>query len=429
MLSTKLSDGVVPFSKVYLHPMVRDAHGRKMSKALGNGIDPLEVINGESLAGLQTRLGKGNLDPKELVIAKEGQVKDFPNGIPECGADALRFALVSYTAQSYNINMDVQRVVCYRQWCNKLWNAVRFAMMKLGDNYTPPVKTLCPETMPFSCKWILSVLNKAVTKTVDSLNAFELADAGNTVYSWWQYQFCDVFIEAIKPCFSGENLDWTHAQDTLWVCLETGLRLLHPFMPFVTEELWQRLPSPKGCEREASIMICEYPSPIEEWTDEKVEAEMEMVMVTVKTIRRLRAAEYMERQRNEKLHAFALCGNIRTLEIMQSHELEIRTLASLSSFEVILKGEDRASQAGSAVVETVNENLKVYLKVDGAAIDPEAEREKMRKKIEEIQNQKEKLEKSMGVSWYEEKVPAHIKEENARKLEKLLQEVDLFQES
>ncbi|KAH0918126.1 LOW QUALITY PROTEIN: hypothetical protein HID58_025786, partial [Brassica napus] len=376
MLSMKLSDGVVPFSKVYLHPMVRDAHGRKMSKSLGNG---------------------------------------FPNGIPECGADALRFALVSYTAQSYNINMDVQRVVCYRQWCNKLWNAVRFAMMKLGDDYTPPVKTMCPETMPFSCRWILSVLNKAVIKTVDSLNGFELADAANTVYSWWQYQFCDVFIEAIKPCFSGENSDRTHAQDTLWVCLETGLRMLHPFMPFVTEELWQRLPSPKGCEREASIMICEYPSPIEEWTNEKVEAEMEMVMATVKTIRTLRAAESMERQRNEKLHAFALCGNITTLEIMQ-------TLASLSSFEVVLKGEDISSQAGSAVVETVNENLKVYLKVDGAAIDPEAEREKMRKKIEEIQNQKEKLEKSMGVSWYEEKVPAHIKEENARKLEKLLQD-------
>ncbi|CAN7127573.1 unnamed protein product [Brassica rapa subsp. narinosa] len=319
MLAMKLSDGVVPFSKVYLHPMVRDAHGRKMSKSLGNGIDPLEVINGESLAGLQTRLKKGNLDSKELVVAKEGQVKDFPNGIPECGADALRFALVSYTAQSYNINMDVQRVVCYRQWCNKLWNAVRFAMMKLGDDYTPPVKTMCPETMPFSCRWILSVLNKAVIKTVDSLNGFELADAANTVYSWWQYQFCDVFIEAIKPCFSGENSDRTHAQDTLWVCLETGLRMLHPFMPFVTEELWQRLPSPKGCEREASIMICEYPSPIEEWTNEKVEAEMEMVMATVKTIRTLRAAESMERQRNEKLHAFALCGNITTLEIMQSH--------------------------------------------------------------------------------------------------------------
>ncbi|KAL0699953.1 hypothetical protein Bca4012_056075 [Brassica carinata] len=429
MLAMKLSDGVVPFSKVYLHPMVRDAHGRKMSKSLGNGIDPLEVINGESLTGLQTRLKKGNLDPKELVVAKEGQVKDFPNGIPECGPDALRFALVSYTAQSYNINMDVQRVVCYRQWCNKLWNAVRFAMMKLGDDYKPPVKTLCPETMPFSCKWILSVLNKAVTKTVESLNAFELADAANTVYSWWQYQFCDVFIEAIKPCFSAENSDKTHAQDALWVCLETGLRLLHPFMPFVTEELWQRLPSRPDFERPASIMICEYPSPVEECKNEKVEAEMEMVMATVKTLRTLRAAESLERHRNEKLHAFVLCGNASTLEIVQSHEMEIRTLANLSSFEVVLKGEDKAGQAGTAVVETVNENLKVYRKVDLAAIDAEAEREKMRNKIEEMQNQKEKLEKKMSVSWYEEKVPANIKEENARKLAKLLQELALFQES
>ncbi|CAH8390921.1 unnamed protein product [Eruca vesicaria subsp. sativa] len=410
MLAMKLSDGEVPFSKVYLHPMVRDAQGHKMSKSLGNGIDPLDVIN-----GLQTRLEKGNLDSKE--------------GIPECGADALRFALVSYTAQSYNINMDVKRVVCYRQWCNKIWNAVRFAMMKLGDDYKPPLKTISPETMPFSCKWILSVLNKAVSKTVESLDAFELADASNTVYSWWQYQFCDVFIEAIKPFFSGENSDRTHAQDSLWVCLETGLRLLHPFMPFVTEELWQRLPSPQGCERKASIMICEYPSHLEEWRNEKVEAEMEMVMAIVKTLRALRTVESMERQRNEKLHAFALCGNASTLEIVKSHETEIRNLAKLSSFEVVLKGEDKGGQAGSAVVETVNENLKVYLKVDGIAIDKEAEREKMGNKIEEIQNQKEKLEKIMGVSWYEEKVPANIKEENAKKLAKLLQELDLFQES
>ncbi|KAG2265475.1 hypothetical protein Bca52824_072554 [Brassica carinata] len=253
-------------------------------------------------------------------------------------------------------------------------------LVNLQKTFITELFRSAPEIEDVNEKKILAVL-----VDVDIVNTrlmcLSVKEDGNTVYSWWQYQFCDVFIEAIKPCFSGENLDRTHAQDTLWVCLETGLRLLHPFMPFVTEELWQRLPSPKGCEREASIMICEYPSPIEEWTDEKVEAEMEMVMATVKTIRRLRAAESMERQRNEKLHAFALCGNITTLEIMQSHELEIRTLASLSSFEVILKGEDRASQAGSAVVETVNENLKVYLKVDGAAIDPEAEREKMRRRL------------------------------------------------
>ncbi|ESQ34362.1 hypothetical protein EUTSA_v10006653mg [Eutrema salsugineum] len=431
MLGMKLGDEDVPFSKVYLHPMVRDAHGRKMSKSLGNGIDPLEVINGETLVGLHTRLEKGNLDPKELLKAKEGQVKDFPNGIPECGADALRFALISYTDQSYNVNMDVLRVVGYRQWCNKLWNAVRFAMMKLGDDYTPPpLQTLSLETMLFSCQWILSVLNNAVSKTVDSLNAFEFSDAASTVYSWWQYQFCDVFVEAIKPCFSADNPGRTHAQDALWVCLETGLRLLHPFMPFITEELWQRLPSPKDCERKASIMICDYPSPIEKWTNEKVETEMDMVLATVKTFRALRAAGSLERQRNERLNAFALCGNASTLGIMQSHELEMRTLANLSSFEVVLKGEeDKAGEAGSAVVETVNESLKVYLKVDGAAFDLVAELEKIRSKVEEIEKQKNKLQKLMSVSGYEEKVPAHIKEDNARKLAKLLQELEFFNEN
>lgn len=157
-------------------------------------------------------------------------------------------------------------MVGYRQWCNKLWNAVRFAMSKLPDDYTPP-STINPKTMPFSCRWILSVLNKAILKTVSSLNSYEFSDATTSVYSWWQYQFCDIFIEAIKPYFSGDNPTFSSerkfARDALWACLEIGLRLLHPFMPFVTEELWQRLPGVKSHTKKESIMICDYPSPIE----------------------------------------------------------------------------------------------------------------------------------------------------------------------
>lgn len=161
--------------------------------------------------------------------------------------------------------MDILQVASSRRWCNKLWNAVRFAMMNLGDGYTP-LLTLIPETMPLSCQWILSSLNNAISKTVDSLNAYELSDAADTVFHWWQNQFCDVYIEAIKPYFTSPEyyaLERNHAQHALWVSLETGLRLLHPFMPFVTEELWQRLPWPKDSHRKESIMICEYPSPIE----------------------------------------------------------------------------------------------------------------------------------------------------------------------
>lgn len=168
--------------------------------------------------------------------------------------------------QSDKINLDIQRVVGYRQWCNKLWNAVRFAMSKLGDDYTPPVNVV-PSDMPFSCQWILSVLNKAISRTVFSMDSYDFSDAASAVYSWWQFQLCDVFIETIKPYFAGSDSAFASergfAQATLWVCLDNGLRLLHPFMPYVTEELWQRLPSAKDTMRKESIMICEYPSVVE----------------------------------------------------------------------------------------------------------------------------------------------------------------------
>ncbi|GAV80269.1 tRNA-synt_1 domain-containing protein/Anticodon_1 domain-containing protein [Cephalotus follicularis] len=417
MLGMKLG-GDVPFRKVYLHPMVRDAHGRKMSKSLGNVIDPLEVINGISLEGLHRRLEEGNLDRNELVVAKEGQVKDFPNGIAECGADALRFALVSYTAQSDKINLDIQRVVGYRQWCNKLWNAVRFAIGKLGDDYSPPL-ALVVETFPFSCKWILSVLNKSISKTVTSLNSYEFADASYSVYSWWQYQFCDVFIEAIKPYFAGDNpaysSDRSSARDALWVCLETGLRLLHPFMPFVTEELWQRLPTAMGSGRKESIMICEYPSTVEGWSNESVENEMDVVESTVKCLRSLR------KQETKRLPAFALCQTDTAEVIIASHELEILTLANLSSLKVLSRTD--AAPAGCAF-ENVNENIIVYLQ---GTLNAEGELHKIRSKMDEIQKQQEKLKKTMNVTGYQEKVPSHIQEENVAKLAKLVQEFDFFE--
>lgn len=139
-------------------------------------------------------------------------------------------------------------------------------MTKLGDDYTPPAE-IDPAAMPFSCKWILSVLNKAISKTVRSLDSYEFSDAATALYSWWQFQLCDVFIEVIKPYFAGHDPSFASekrsAQDTLWLCLDYGLRLLHPFMPFVTEELWQRLPSKVDSVRKESIVISEYPSPVE----------------------------------------------------------------------------------------------------------------------------------------------------------------------
>ncbi|KAK2652631.1 hypothetical protein Ddye_012487 [Dipteronia dyeriana] len=186
-------------------------------------------------------------------------------------------------------------------------------MSKLGENYVPPT-SLHLENMPFSCQWILSVLNKAISRTVTSLDEYDFSDATSTAYSWWQYQFCDVFIEAIKPYFAGDDSAFaserSSAQLALWVCLETGMRLLHPFMPFVTEELWQRLPAVKGSTRK-DFDNC--------WTNERAGNEMDLVESTVKSLRSLRA-EVLGKSKNERLPAFAFCQTDAVVDIIRNSE-------------------------------------------------------------------------------------------------------------
>ncbi|KAL9153603.1 hypothetical protein ABFS82_10G060500 [Erythranthe guttata] len=393
MLGMKLG-GDVPFRKVYLHPMVCDARGREMSKLLGNAIDPLEVINGIELKGLHKKLDdESSLDKNELEIAKEDYVKDFPDGIPECGADALRFALVSYTAQSDKIKLDIQKVVEYRQWCNKLWDAIRFSMTKLGEDYIPR-EEMIPATLPFSCKWILSVLNKAISKTIVSLDSYEFSDAATAVYSWWQFQLCDVFMEVIKPYFTGNDPAYAserkHAQDTLWLCLDNGLRLLHPFMPFVTEELWQRLPSKKDSVRKESIVISEYPSTVESWNIDGVELEMDLIQFVVKSLRSLRA-QLGPNEKCERLAAFVVCLTSDAWNTIKKHELEVSTLATLSSLHVLSKKDDVPV---GCILDTLNESesVSVFLKLKGV-VNVEAEFEKLNKKMEYLQKEYDDLKK------------------------------------
>ncbi|CAA2978054.1 valine--tRNA ligase, mitochondrial 1-like isoform X2 [Olea europaea subsp. europaea] len=262
-------------------------------------------------------------------------------------------------------------------------------MSKLGDDYIPPTK-IVPDVMPFGCNWILSALNKAISKTVLSLESFESSDAATAVYSWWQFQLCDVFIEIIKPYFASNNPDFAsakryaqakgYAQDTLWVCLDNGLQLLHPFMPFVAEELWQRLPSRTDSMRKESIVICEYPSPVECWTNDNVLLKMDMIESVVKSLTSLRST-LEPKERHERLAAYVRCRLNDACNIIKSHELEITTLAALSSLEVLSVSDDAPV---GCQVDVVNEALSVFLKLQGN-INVEAERQKLKKKMEEIE--------------------------------------------
>ncbi|KAL3686885.1 hypothetical protein R1sor_013194 [Riccia sorocarpa] len=427
MMGMKLT-GQPPFKQVLLHAMVRDAHGRKMSKSLGNVIDPMEVINGITLKELHKRLEEGNLDPREVEKAKAGQTLDFPNGIPECGADALRFALIAYTAQSVNINLDIQRVVGYRHWCNKLWNVIRFAMMNLGNEFVPSER-LDVATLPFGCKWILSVLNAAVKKTVASFEALDLSEASTAMYSWWLYQLCDVFVEISKPALNGDEADPVAAQikkatrDTLWVCLDTGLRLLHPIMPFLTEELWQRLPQRQGENVKSSIVLAPYPSPVEQWENPEVEAEMSSIESAVRAIRSLRMNYGL--QPKQRCALYLLCRTPEVADTMQKGSGIISTLATLSSVQIIAEVE---SAPGGCAVAIIDEQLSAYLLLTGL-VDANVELTKLQKKKEDIIKQQEALAKRMNAPGYVEKVPASVREDNLSKDSKYAAELATVDEA
>ncbi|CAG8441869.1 6486_t:CDS:10 [Ambispora leptoticha] len=283
MLGIKLT-GQLPFSEVFCHAMIRDAHGRKMSKSLGNVIDPIDVMEGISLEKLHAKLYEGNLDPREIEKAKAGQKADYPNGIPECGTDALRFTLCSYsTNEARDINLDISLLESNRRFCNKLWNATRFALMKLGDSFQTQETPRKTGRESLAERWILHKLNVAVIETNKALDERNFKEATRVVQAFWRDSLCD---EWIKPFFyaDADLIRQRSAQDTLFTCLEAGLKLLHPFMPFVSEELYQRLPRRLG-DNTSSIIKSQYPLEQSEYDDPKADSDFEVILSACATAR------------------------------------------------------------------------------------------------------------------------------------------------
>ncbi|XP_044325424.1 valine--tRNA ligase, mitochondrial 1 isoform X2 [Triticum aestivum] len=328
------------------------------SESLGSNISLLEVMtNGMSLEKIQKHVEDGDMNLNELNIRKEMLEKDLPDGIPECGIDAVCFALISCSSQVERVNFDIRRVIRFREGCSKLWKAFRFALEKLGDQYVPPT-TVDVSILPPICKWILSVLNKTIVKTVTCLEVHKFSDASSAVYSWWQHQMRIVFIESIKCYFADRTQSFecerAAIRDTLWICLDSGLRLLHPFMPYITEELWQRLPQPKGSSRKDSIMISEYPSHVKEWTDDELEKDISIVLDVVQKIKLLK----LPTDTNERRTAFALCQGEGPAYTLQCHQSLILSLCSVSHFKILRENDQSPVQC---VTAAVNEEITVYV--------------------------------------------------------------------
>ncbi|XP_018527789.1 valine--tRNA ligase [Lates calcarifer] len=428
MMGLKLT-GKLPFKEVYLHAVVRDAHGRKMSKSLGNVIDPLDVITGISLEGLHAQLMDSNLDPLEVEKAKQGQKSDYPNGIPECGTDALRFALCAYTSQGRDINLDVNRILGYRHFCNKLWNAVKFAMKTLGDNFVPSEKAqLCGEES-VSDRWILSRLSAAVGLCDAGFKAYDFPAITTAIYNFWLYELCDVYLESVKPVFGKAEEDSASqrqamvCRQTLYTCLEVGLRLLSPLMPFVTEELYQRLPRRRPQSDPPSISVTSYPDTKEFcWHSEEVDRDMEFVMTVVKTIRSLRADYNLTKTRAD---CYLHCIDSATVSLVQKYSLQIQTLSY--SQAIIPLTANQPVPEGCAVA-IASDRCTVNLMLKGL-IDVEKEVAKLMTKKGDLEKQMEKLREKMAKSDYKEKVPVKVQEQDTEKLRQSQTELEKVKEA
>jgi valyl-tRNA synthetase len=288
MFSLKLT-GKVPFTEVYCHSLIRDSENRKMSKSLGNVIDPLDVIQGIELKDLHAKLRVGNLAEAEIGRAEKYQKTAFPEGIPQCGTDALRFALAAYTSGGGDIAFDIKVIHAYRKFCNKIYQATKYVIGNLPQDFVPQKTSGLIGKESLAERWILHKLTIAAKEVNKALADREFRDSATSIYQYWLTQLCDVYIENSKAIIlKGTEEEKLSALNTLYTALEGGLTLIHPFMPFLTEELWQRLPR-RPDDRTPSILLAKYPVYDENMDDPKSEEAYQLVLDISKGIRSLMA--------------------------------------------------------------------------------------------------------------------------------------------
>ncbi|KAJ7055019.1 tRNA synthetases class I-domain-containing protein [Mycena amicta] len=415
--------GKVPFNEVLCHAMIRDAHGRKMSKSLGNVIDPIDVIEGVSLEVLHEKLKDGNLDEKEIVKATAGQKKDFPKGIPQCGTDALRFALCAYSGGGRDINLDILRVEGYRKFCNKIFNATKFAMLKLDKSFIPESTRAVKPTGNESLveKWILQKLNVATSEVNAYLAERNFMSATTSIHNFWLYELCDVYIEVMKPMTDEAAPLATRksAQQTLYTCLDNGLRLLHPFMPFVTEELWQRLPR-RPNDLTPSIMVASFPVFEPAYLFEPADQQFNLVFSAIRTGRSLAASYNLQSDIQLFLH-------VQTEDEAALFESHLPTIVALTkgckSAKVVRDIKDIPEGCGGTVVTST---IAIHALVRGL-VDLDVEISKCDKKLDVARLGLQKMLKIESQPEYETSVPENVRLANTDKRKTLEAEISTLE--
>lgn len=403
MMTTHFT-GKVPFRDVYIHGIVRDHEGKKMSKSEGNVIDPVDLIDGIDLEKLLVKRTTGLRKPETAPKVEEATKKLFPEGIPSMGADALRFTMASYASLGRSVNFDFKRAEGYRNFCNKLWNATNFVLMNTEDKDCGQDE-MQPLAFTFADQWIIGKLQQAEAAVAEAFETYRFDLAAQTLYEFVWNEYCDWYIELAKVQIqTGCPTTQRTTRRTLVRVLETILRLLHPIMPFITEELWQVVAPLANAKTADSIMLAAYPQADKEKIVQTAFDKMAALKDLVEEVRKLRGE-------------MGIAPNVKApLFVEGSAELEglLKYLPSLTRLTEA-KLVDSLPEAEDAPVAVCN-GARLMLKVE---IDKAAETARLSKEAEKLQKALDKLNAKLSKPGYTEKAPAHLVEKDKADLAEL----------
>ena len=402
MMTTHFT-GKVPFKDVYIHGIVRDHEGKKMSKSEGNVIDPVDLIDGIDLDKLLVKRTTGLRKPETAPKVEEATKKLFPEGIPSMGADALRFTMASYASLGRSVNFDFKRAEGYRNFCNKIWNATNFVLMNT-ENQDCGQDEIQPLAYTFADQWIIGRLQQTEAAAAEAFETYRFDLAAQTLYEFVWNDYCDWYIELAKVQIqTGCPTTQRTTRRTLVRVLEAALRLLHPIIPFITEELWQAVAPLANAKTADSIMLAAYPEADPEKIVQAAFDQMAQLQDLIGAVRNLRGE-------------MGIAPNVKAPLFVEGSvpEALLKYLPALTRLTEA-KTVDRLPESEDAPVAVCN-GVRLMLKVE---IDKAAETARLSKEAEKLQKALDKLNAKLSKPGYTEKAPAHLVEKDKADLAEL----------